>query len=114
MAKQIDAWVATQRAFRFRPYPCRASGYVVDTVQTVLHAFSEHADFEGAVVCAVNRGEDADTTGALVGMLAGARCGAHALPRRWLDRLDSATRHAITEQTGALLALSAATATATP
>jgi ADP-ribosyl-[dinitrogen reductase] hydrolase len=104
MAQCIDAWVAGHRAFRFRPYPGRASGYVVDTVQTVLHAFCEHAGFEAAVVCAVNRGEDADTTGALVGMLAGARCGARGLPRRWLDRLDSATRHAITEQTGALLA----------
>jgi ADP-ribosyl-[dinitrogen reductase] hydrolase len=86
------------------PYPGRASGYVVDTVQTVLHCFCAHADFEAAVVAAVNQGDDADTTGALVGMLAGARCGARGLPRRWLRRLDSATRHAITEQTGALLA----------
>jgi ADP-ribosyl-[dinitrogen reductase] hydrolase len=43
----IEAWVATAHpAFRFQPYPGRASGYVVDTVQTVLHCFCAHADFE--------------------------------------------------------------------
>jgi ADP-ribosyl-[dinitrogen reductase] hydrolase len=103
----IARWVAAHPAFRFEPYPGRASGYVVDTVQTVLHGFSTHAAFEDAVVAAVNRGEDADTTGALVGMLAGARCGARALPRRWLARLDRATVRLITDQASALLALSA-------
>jgi len=102
---QIRQWVAAHPAFRFDPYPGRASAYVVDTVQTVLHCFSAHADFEDAVVAAVNRGEDADTNGALVGMLAGARCGAGALPRRWLSRLQGSTLRDITDQAGALLAL---------
>ena len=53
----------------------------------------------------VNQGDDADTTGALLGMLAGARCGATRLPARWLQRLQPATVQAITEQTRALLAL---------
>ncbi|HEV6966012.1 ADP-ribosyl-[dinitrogen reductase] hydrolase [Roseateles sp.] len=105
MARHVADWVAAEPDFRFERYPGRASAYVVDTVQTVLHAFTRHAGFEDAVVAAVNRGEDADTTGALVGMLAGARCGAGALPRRWLSRLQAATRQAITDQTGALLAL---------
>jgi ADP-ribosyl-[dinitrogen reductase] hydrolase len=39
-------------------------------------------------------------------MLAGAIHGAHAIPVRWLHRLDPAIRMAITEQTSALLALS--------
>lgn len=108
------AWVAAQRCFRFDPYPGRASAYVVDTVQTVLHSVTQHADFEAAVVAAVNRGEDADTTGALVGMLAGARCGASGLPRRWLARLQRSTRQAITDQAGALLALSAAATAPVP
>ena len=97
--------VAEHTAFRFDPYPGRASGYVVDTVQTVLHFFFIHARFEDAVTDTVNRGEDADTTGALVGMLAGARCGARALPRHWLDRVDRAVVRAIVAQTPALLAL---------
>jgi ADP-ribosyl-[dinitrogen reductase] hydrolase len=104
---QIDAFVAMHRAFRFKPYPGRASGYVVDTVQTVLHCFSEYEDFEAAVLAAVNRGDDADTTGALVGMLAGARCGARALPRRWLGRLNRNVLQEVTEQTQALLHLAA-------
>ncbi len=49
---------------------------MVDTVQTVLHFLMLHEDFEAALVATVNQGDDADTTGALVGMLAGARCGA--------------------------------------
>ena len=91
MRAAVDAWVLTQPAFRHRPYPGRASAYVVDTVQTVLHAFGTHDDFEGAVLCAVNRGEDADTTGALVGMLAGARCGARMRCRAAGCRSCSAT-----------------------
>lgn len=99
-----DKWVARHGAFRFEPYPGRASAYVVDTVQTVWHDFFVSHDFESAVVGAVNRGGDADTNGALVGMLAGARFGAHAIPRRWLGKLDRAIRLQITEQTSALLA----------
>jgi ADP-ribosyl-[dinitrogen reductase] hydrolase len=36
----VDAWVAAHPGFRFSPYPGRAGGYVVDTVQTVLHSFT--------------------------------------------------------------------------
>jgi ADP-ribosyl-[dinitrogen reductase] hydrolase len=96
--------VAEHPVFRFNPYPGRASAYVVDTVQTVLWAFTTHADFEAAVVAAANRGEDADTTAALVGMLAGARCGAAALPRHWLKRLAPEVARAVTVQTEALIA----------
>lgn len=104
-----DALVAACPPLRFQPYPGRASGYIVDTVQTVLHCFFAHSDFEEAVVAAVNRGDDADTTGALVGMLAGARCGALALPSHWTRKLDRTVVRAITEQTSALLALASTT-----
>jgi ADP-ribosyl-[dinitrogen reductase] hydrolase len=104
----VDEWVAQHPAFRYVPYPGRASAYVVDTVQTVLHHFAaEHDDMATALIATVNQGEDADTTGALVGMLAGATCGAQALPRAWLRRLNPAVVTAITEQTSALLALAA-------
>lgn len=101
----IDAFVAAFPKFAYRPYPGRASAYVVDTVQTVLHAFTQHASGEAAMVWAVNRGEDADTTGALVGMLVGARDGARALPARWLQRLDRGVLRTVTDQASALLAL---------
>jgi ADP-ribosyl-[dinitrogen reductase] hydrolase len=103
-----DRLVAEHPEFRFDPYPGRASGYVVDTVQTVLHHFFNEPDFESAVIAAVNEGDDADTTGALTGMLAGAMCGAQALPKRWLAKLDRGVRLAITDQTSALLALALA------
>jgi ADP-ribosyl-[dinitrogen reductase] hydrolase len=93
--------------FRFDPYPGRASGYVVDTVQTVLHYFFAHEDFERCLIATVNQGEDADTTGAVAGMLAGARCGAHKLPARWLRVLDHSIEAQIRTQTTALLALAA-------
>jgi len=100
---RVDAWVQAQPAFEFRPYPGRAGGYVVDTVQTVLHMFCAHDDFEAALTATVNMGDDADTTGALVGMLAGARCGARALPHRWLRRLSPAVVQAVTDQASALV-----------
>ena len=106
------AWAQAWPQFRFEPYPGRASGYVVDTVQTVLHHVSVAPDLESAVVGAVNQGDDADTTGALVGMLMGAVHGASAIPARWVQRLDPDIRLAITEQTSALLALREAMATA--
>jgi len=108
LGDMADAWVTAYPVFRFKPYPRRASGYVVDTVQTVLHCITQHEDFEDAVLAAVNQGDDADTTGALVGMLAGARCGAHALPQRWLRRLLPEVRQAVTAQAQALVAMAVA------
>lgn len=104
--KQVADWVRDNPAFAFQPYPGRATAYVVDTAQTVLYHFVSHADFETALVATVNMGDDADTTGALVGMLAGALCGARALPERWLSRLQRDVVMAITDQTSGLLAMS--------
>lgn len=100
--------VSAHREFRFEPYPGRASGYIVDTVQTVLHFVFAEGEFEACLIGTVNRGDDADTTGALAGMLAGARCGASRLPRRWLERLDRGVVRRVTTQTDALLALARA------
>jgi len=91
--------------FRFDPWPERTSGYIVDTVQTVLDVFTHTAGFEDCLVTAVNRGGDADTIGALAGQLAGALHGAQAIPVRWLKRLDPAVHAAIRGQTPGLLAL---------
>ncbi|MCB2017285.1 MAG: ADP-ribosyl-[dinitrogen reductase] hydrolase [Hydrogenophaga sp.] len=105
LQQRIAFWVGEVRAFRHVPYRGSATAYVVDTVRTVLHFVSAHDDFEDALIATVNQGDDADTTGALVGMLAGARCGAARLPWRWLSRLQPATVRAITDQTSGLLAL---------
>ena len=99
--------IEQHRQFRFDPYPGRASGYIVDTVQTVLHHVFYTDNFESCVVETVNRGEDADTTGALAGMLAGALYGAEAIPKRWLEKLDPEVPRRIHEQAEGLLRLSA-------
>jgi ADP-ribosyl-[dinitrogen reductase] hydrolase len=91
--------------FRFDHYPKRSSGYIVDTTQTVLHYFFRTDSFESCVTEVVNRGEDADTNGALAGMLAGAAYGVSGIPGYWLKRLDKEVRQRIEAQTGALLAL---------
>lgn len=97
------ALVAAHPQFCFDPYPGRASGYIVDTVQTVLHFFLRSNSFSSCVTAVVNRGEDADTTGALAGMLAGAAYGVAGIPTRWLKTLDTIVRRKIEQQTSALL-----------
>jgi ADP-ribosyl-[dinitrogen reductase] hydrolase len=87
-----DALVASEPAFRFDPYRGLATGYVVDTLQTVLHFFHATRGFEECLVAVVNQGGDADTTGAIAGAIAGAYYGSADLPARWLRRLDRRVR----------------------
>jgi len=65
---------------------------VVRSPEPALWAFSRHDDFAGAVLAAVNLGDDADTTGAVCGQLAGARFRHEAIPSRWLDDLAERER----------------------
>lgn len=81
------------------------SGFVVETMQAVFQALFATASFEECLLDVVNRGGDADTTGAIAGMLAGARYGSAAIPRRWLRALDQPTRQACERQAAALLQL---------
>ncbi|WP_445372816.1 ADP-ribosyl-[dinitrogen reductase] hydrolase [Methylomonas sp. HW2-6] len=91
--------------FGYNPYPGRASGYIVDTAQTVLHHFFNSDSFESCLVATVNQGGDADTTGALAGMLAGAKYGVDNIPQRWLSALDPAVTEQVRRQTLDLLML---------
>lgn len=84
----VDAFVADHPTFRFEPYPGRASGFVVDTLQTVFHHLFSTSTLEDTLVATVNQGGDADTTGAIAGMIAGALHGPAALPKRWIRRMD--------------------------
>ena len=83
------------------------SGYVVDTLQAVLQGFFDTDSFEECLIDVVNRGGDADTTGAIAGMLAGAYYGQEALPPRWLKQLDPAIRQQCLAAGQQLLALNA-------
>lgn len=81
------------------------SGYIVDTLQAVFQALFSTNSFETALVEVVNRGGDADTTGAILGMVAGALYGLEGIPTRWLDRLDANIRTQCTQQARALYQL---------
>ena len=65
----------------------RGSGYVVHALEAALWCFGQAEAFDEAVLLAANLGEDADTTAAICGQLAGCHYGKDGIPRRWLDRL---------------------------
>lgn len=76
-----------QFAFRIRRNE-NPSAFIVETMQAVLQAFFDTDDFTSYLIDVVNRGGDADTTGAIAGMLAGAYYGFSAIPKKWLQALD--------------------------
>jgi len=83
-----DAAIEAQPRFGLERYRGRAGGYVVETIQTVLEALFATRSFEACLTRVVNRGDDADTTGAIAGAIAGAYYGLEGLPPRWLRKLD--------------------------
>lgn len=93
LKQQADACVAEIPKFRYLPYHGLSTAYVVDTMQTVLHFLFATSSFEECVVATVNQGGDADTTGAIVGAIAGAYYGLDAIPRAWLRKLDPTVRN---------------------
>jgi ADP-ribosyl-[dinitrogen reductase] hydrolase len=88
LRRTVDGLVASYPTFVFEPYRGLATGYVVDTMQTVFHWFFRGRSFEESLVGTVNQGGDADTTGAICGMLAGAYYGMEAIPKRWVKKID--------------------------
>jgi len=91
-------------AFRTVRQRMNPSGYIVETVQAVFQAFFDTDSFEECLIDVVNRGGDADTTGAIAGMLAGAVYGLAEIPPHWLNGLDAAVRSTCESQAQALLA----------
>ncbi len=82
------------------------SGYIVHTLRVVFEALFDTDDFESCLVETVNRGGDADTTGAIAGMIAGALYGREGIPERWLNGLDVEVYQACQRQAGTLYGLS--------
>lgn len=74
------------------PPEIRGTGYCVDALEAALWAVGGADDFADAVLRAANLGDDADTTAAIAGQLAGARWGASGIRGDWLDRVTHATR----------------------
>lgn len=61
----------------------RGTGYAVASLEAALWCFKHTDTFEAAVLRAANLGDDADTTAAIVGQIAGAHYGVDAIPRAW-------------------------------
>ena len=75
-------------------------GWVVHAIQAAVWAVSRTTNFRSAVLLAANLGDDADTTAAIAGQLAGAVYGASGIPQDWLAAL--AWRERIEEVAGRL------------
>ncbi len=67
----------------------RGTGYCVDSLEASLWCFHHSTSFESAVLMAANLGDDADTTAAIVGQIAGAYYGVDAIPNAWLEKLHA-------------------------
>lgn len=65
----------------------RGSGYVIHSLEAALWAVGKAQDYREAVLLAANLGEDADTTAAIAGQLAGALWGASGIPEEWIAML---------------------------
>lgn len=73
----------------------RGTGYVVESLEAALWCFWTTETYEQAILAATNLGDDADTTAAICGQVAGAYYGQSGIPIHWLRQLTM--REEITE-----------------
>ena len=91
LSPRIDAIAAGSFKAK-QPPEIRGTGYVVDALEAALWAFWSTDSFEDGVLAAGNLGDDADTTGAIYGQLAGAYYGVDGIPERWRGKITLAGR----------------------
>jgi ADP-ribosyl-[dinitrogen reductase] hydrolase len=65
----------------------RGTWYAVESLESALWCFFQTDTFDSAILRAANLGDDADTTAAVCGQLAGAFYGARGIRHEWLQRL---------------------------
>jgi ADP-ribosyl-[dinitrogen reductase] hydrolase len=65
----------------------RGTGYVVDCLEAALWCFWTTDNFRDAILKAANLGDDADTTAAVCGQIAGAYYGSSGIPAAWKEQL---------------------------
>ena len=75
-----------------------SGGYVLDSLRASLWCIENTKSFENAVLLAVNLGDDADTTAAITGQMAGALYGYAAMPQNLKDSLVGERRLYVTSQ----------------
>jgi ADP-ribosylglycohydrolase len=81
------AEVAGGSFLRREPPEIKGTGYVTRSLEAALWAFARGRSFEEGALLAVNLGDDADTTGAVYGQLAGTFYGVDEIPGRWRERI---------------------------
>ena len=69
------------------PPDISGTGYVVTSLEAALWAFHRTSNYREAVLAAANLGNDADTTAAICGQIAGACYGVSDIPENWLNKL---------------------------
>ena len=74
-----------------QPPDIKGTGYVVDTLEAVLWAFHDTDNFRDGALRVANLGDDADTTAAIFGQIAGAYYGVESIPSEWRERLTMAS-----------------------
>ncbi len=88
--KPLHPEIAAVAAGSFKqkqPPEIQGSGYVVQSLEAALWAFHNSSSFKQGCLMAVNLGDDADTTAAVYGQLAGAYYGSPGIPLSWRKRL---------------------------
>ncbi|QDA31333.1 ADP-ribosylglycohydrolase [Thermococcus indicus] len=90
-AKELTHYdrVLSGRIHKVERSEIRGSGYVVHTLEASLWAFLRNEGFADAVKEVVSLGEDADTTGAVTGGLAGTYYGIDSIPKEWLEKIEA-------------------------
>jgi ADP-ribosyl-[dinitrogen reductase] hydrolase len=82
LCPEIDE-IAAGSFKRRNPPEIKGTGHVVRSLEAALWAFHKSNDFREGALLAVNLGDDADTTGAVYGQIAGAYYGYDAIPTKW-------------------------------
>lgn len=88
-----DVAAVAAGSFRARQPPeIRGTGYVVRSLEAALWAFHGSDNFRDGCLKAVNLGDDADTTGAIYGQIAGAYYGVDNIPAPWREQVTWRTK----------------------
>ncbi len=75
-----------------QPPQIRGTGYCIDALEAASWSVAGADDFRSAVLRAANLGDDADTTAAIAGQIAGARWGASGIPSEWRAKVVAQER----------------------
>ncbi|NJR80360.1 ADP-ribosylglycohydrolase family protein [Sphingomonas corticis] len=65
----------------------KSSGYVAHSLEAALWCVAKTENYRDAILLAANLGDDADTTAAITGQLAGALYGASGIPEDWRSKV---------------------------